>query len=188
MENGSVWWKWRRIVKKQGSKHSVADFGFGVYNNHHYRWEYFVTQLHYLRRLIQLRKYRSTTLLEFCFGPPAWESVGLAFTCSPYCQSLRIVVTFLVQSHIWLQSLRILLISYSDWLGGVVYFFHLLNSIIISLLSDYLQYWRQSIFYPVWQIDFKTFTWKKIHFSIVKSRCICSFKSNSVLQKIRTDS
>ncbi|KAL0377837.1 UNVERIFIED_CONTAM: putative endo-1,3(4)-beta-glucanase ARB [Sesamum radiatum] len=51
--------KWGGIVTKQGALDSGADFGFGVYNDHHYHLGYFVYGLPYLPRLMLWgRKYR----------------------------------------------------------------------------------------------------------------------------------
>lgn len=52
--------KWGGIVTKQGSADSGADFGFGVYNDHHYHIGYFLYAIAVLAKIDPLwgRKYR----------------------------------------------------------------------------------------------------------------------------------
>lgn len=53
--------KWGGIVTKQGSSDSGADFGFGVYNDHHYHLGYFVYGIAVLAKIDPAwgRKYRA---------------------------------------------------------------------------------------------------------------------------------
>ncbi|XP_062150485.1 glucan endo-1,3-beta-D-glucosidase 1-like, partial [Alnus glutinosa] len=52
--------KWGGIVTKQGALDSGADFGFGVYNNHHYHLGYFLYAISVLAKIDPVwgRKYR----------------------------------------------------------------------------------------------------------------------------------
>ncbi|XP_042477412.1 probable endo-1,3(4)-beta-glucanase ARB_01444 [Macadamia integrifolia] len=52
--------EWRGIVTKQGSLDSAADFGFGIYNDHHYHLGYFLYTIAVLSKIDQAwgRKYK----------------------------------------------------------------------------------------------------------------------------------
>ncbi|KAK1432981.1 hypothetical protein QVD17_09884 [Tagetes erecta] len=60
--NGFLYDKtWGGIITKQGSKDSSADFGFGIYNDHHYHIGYFLYGIAVLAKLDPVwgRKYRA---------------------------------------------------------------------------------------------------------------------------------
>lgn len=84
--NGFLYEKtWKGLVTKQGSSSTTADFGFGIYNDHHYHIGYFIYGMAVLAKIDpdwgEKHKPQAYSLVE--------DYVNLGRNSNPYYTSLR---------------------------------------------------------------------------------------------------
>ncbi|KAI9127911.1 hypothetical protein K1719_000904 [Acacia pycnantha] len=86
--NGFLYEKeWKGLVTKQGSTSSTADFGFGIYNDHHFHLGYFIYGIAVLAKIDpdwgQKHKPQAYSLVE------DYTNLGVKSTSNPYYTRIR---------------------------------------------------------------------------------------------------
>ncbi|KAL2481135.1 glycosyl hydrolase family 81 protein [Abeliophyllum distichum] len=86
--------KWGGIVTKQGSLDPGADFGFGIYNDHHYHLGYFIYGIAVLAKIDAAwgRKYRPQAYVAMNFAIPVVPSGKTRQQVAPVHFGMRIIL------------------------------------------------------------------------------------------------